>query len=70
MIWQNPDVQNAVTYDGFEAKIHFIHTAPANGSWADAAAMAAAPPTLVFNYADNATAGSSFDIHPATAASG
>ena len=70
MVWQNPDVQNAVTYDGFEAKIHYIHTAPLAASWASPAAMAATPPTLVFNYADNATAGSTFDIHPATAASG
>ncbi len=70
MIWQNPDVQGTVTYDGLEAKIHYKHTGPVDGSYASKTAMAAAPPTLVFNYADNNSIGSYFDIHPATAASG
>ncbi len=62
-------MQGTVTYDGLEAKIHWVHTAPADASWASKTAMAAAPPTLVFNYADNNSIGSYFDIHPATAAS-
>ncbi len=62
-------MQGTVTYDGLEAKIHYVHTAPADASWDSQTAMAAAPPTLVFNYADNNSIGSYFDIHPATATS-
>ena len=63
-------MQGTVTYDGLEAKIQYVHTGPADASYASKTAMAAAPPTLVFNYADNNSEGSYFDIHPATAASG
>ena len=70
IVWQNPNVQGVVTYDGLEAKIYYKHTAPPEASWADAAAMAATPPTISYHYEDNVTLGMLFDIHPATASTG
>ena len=57
VIWQNPDVQGAVTYDGFEAKMYWELTPPlvgnetsGGGAWASESAMNAAPAQLKIKF--------------------
>ena len=75
VVWQNPDVQGSVTFDGFEAKLYWELTPPLatdestdSGAWASEAAMLAAPPKLKMKFQDNITAKLRFDIKPGTAA--
>ena len=71
VIWQNPDVQGAVTYDGFEAKMYWTIVPPlpadkstGGGAWASEAEMIKAPPKLSVHFQDNITEGQRFDIMP------
>ena len=61
VVWRNPNLTGAVTFDGFEAKFSWELTPPVIGSWVSKALMIAAPPVLKFKFQDNSTTGLQFD---------
>ena len=63
--WQNPDGQQTVTFDGFEAKIYTTLTLPP--AWSDQSTLSTTPPEISFKFQDNSTSGKQFDIHPGSA---
>ena len=67
VVWQNPDVQGLVTYDGFEAKMYWEITPPDFATHSTIALMQANPPKLAFKFQDNSATGLQFDQAPGAA---